>query len=183
MKLDRNINGKKYVVDRILDREGVPRKAILVLPGKDWLDVDSDPQQIIDPPSTMKAGDEIMVGGHGKYGLINNRLLSEIVEAGKVVAGTPAGEVRPECQVAYNRARDVLTAISMLEELGILDWGPAGTESEFFVMKLRDRYAGAGLRGYMDAVQYLGGDREYFDDLRTLEQHAGQNSPFCKKPD
>ena len=54
-------------------------------------------------------------------------------------------------------------------------------ETEFFVIKLKDKYAEAALRAYAsDAAQ---DDLEYAVDVIQLALRAGHHHPLCKKPD
>lgn len=107
--------------------------------------------------------------GRGKYGLIKTRRLAEWENP--ITSRTPTEDFR---------RRAVLDAIEVLQLAGVLDWGPAGTESEFFVIKLRDEYAREALMAYGNAVE---DDQQYADDIYELAQRAGDESPFCKKPD
>jgi hypothetical protein len=117
----------------------------------------------------MKLDRNINGDGHGKYGLINNRKLL------KVLADVSAD------QPIYRKER-VADAIAMLENLGILDWGLEGTESEFFVIKLKDKYADDALMGYALSAN-MDGEGDYARDVEQLAERAGAGSPFCKKPD
>lgn len=72
-------------------------------------------------------------------------------------------------------------AIETLESLGLLEWGEVGSENEFFLIKLKDRSAAAGLRGY--AIDARGYDPEWYREINTLADRAGPHSPFCKTPD
>lgn len=72
-------------------------------------------------------------------------------------------------------------AIETLESLGLIEWGEVGSESEFFLIKLKDRSAAAALRGYSrDAYSY---DREWSQETNALADRSGPHSPFCKNPD
>lgn len=71
-------------------------------------------------------------------------------------------------------------AVHVLETAGILDWG--GTpETEFFLMRLKDKYAGGALVQY--ALNAYPDDPEYARDVMDLSKRAGSNHPLCKKPD
>lgn len=126
----------------------------------------------------MKLDRNINANGCGKYALIKLRSLTELRRV--------------------NRRRDarlleIEAAIKTLERAGILDYGITGTEAEFFVMRLRDKYSGDGLKGYADAVAK---DARKDPDEATskskwqwsievirLARRAGMLSPFCKEPD
>lgn len=109
----------------------------------------------------MKLDRNINGTGRGKYGLILNRKLA-------LAADTAAGA-------------DVNEAICILEAAGIIEWGEEGTASEFFVVKLRDQYAGSTLSVYGTMATH--DDPEYGHDVLRLADRAGSRSPFCKKPD
>lgn len=96
--------------------------------------------------------------GHGKYALINVRLLYQ--------PGMPM---------------EVLAAIQLLADKGVLEWGAVGTENEFFPIKLKDRHAAAALRGYAASIN--GADPEFAKEVLDLADRAGPNSPWCKDPD
>ena len=116
----------------------------------------------------MKLDREINEDGKGKYALIQLRKV----------------EVGSRCW-------------KMLEELhaeGVLEWGCVGDPDEFFVIKLRDRYADSGICGYRQAVQKEAGRNanddakfkdltEYARALLDLEGRAGMLSEFFKDPD
>jgi hypothetical protein len=102
------------------------------------------------------------INGRGKYGLVNSRRLQEILAA--------VGTSRNARNMDDVNAMKVREAVRLLEEEGILDWGAEGTESEFFVIKLRDENAGFE-------------DPELGADVQALADRAGPHSPFFKKPD
>lgn len=102
----------------------------------------------------------------GKYALLKLRKLDEFT-----AIDDPFQEV----------AKPIADAISTLEKAGIIDWGVEGTESEFFVIKLRDVNAPAGLYAYGASANHT--DSEYAGEVWALADRAGTNSQFCKKPD
>ena len=114
----------------------------------------------------MKLDRNVNADGRGKYGLIKNRRIREIIEEHGIADGTATAAVR--------------NALRTLESFGIIDWGDAGTPSEFFVIRLRDIHARAALMAYADDA---GDDPEYRKDVRDLAFRSGSESPFCKKPD
>lgn len=75
---------------------------------------------------------------------------------------------------------DVDAALRTLDEHGILDWGNTD-ETEFFVIRLKDKYAAAALAGYASKARE--DDPEYAYDIAELADRAGENHPNCKKPD
>jgi hypothetical protein len=82
---------------------------------------------------------------------------------------------------SITESNPVLDAIWLLESEGLIDWGEAGTEREFFVIRLRDKFAGAALSRY--AAVAASEDAEYAQEVAGLAHRAGENSPFCKTPD
>ena len=75
----------------------------------------------------------------------------------------------------------VQKAIQHLEHTGLLDWGTVDTESEFFVIRLKDKYAEKALRAYADAAKY--DDPEWASEVYELAGRAGMNSQWCKRPE
>ena len=59
-------------------------------------------------------------------------------------------------------------------------WGYPHSEHEFFVIKLKDKYASAALFAYARAAE--ADDPEYAADVRALAQRA-HNHPNSKQPD
>lgn len=106
--------------------------------------------------------DRNQLGDQNKYALVKNRRVFEIMRAG----GGLADEVQK--------------ALDILKAAGVLDVGDA-VNTEFFVMRLRDEFAGAGLRGYAAAASYV--DKEYADEVRELARRAGTDHPNSKLPD
>lgn len=76
---------------------------------------------------------------------------------------------------------DIDAAIKLLGDRGIIDFGITGTDTEFFVMRLKDKYAGDGLASYGLAAQL--DDPEYAAEIFEMAGRAGMNSPWCKLPD
>ena len=102
--------------------------------------------------------------GGGKYALVNMR------------------EIRRIGGVARNP--DIAEALRILELNGLLDYGNVGTAGEFFVMKLKDKFAYKGLMGYRAAVlQEDPADVDYAQDIHDMAVRAGPNNPNCKFPD
>ena len=104
----------------------------------------------------MKLDRNATTEGRGKYGLIKLRGL--------------------DVQAPHIRA-----ALNTLWEAGALDWGPVGTETEFFVIRLRDVCAQRALHAYAEAADSI--DTEYAAEVMALGDRAGPDSPFCKRPD
>jgi hypothetical protein len=86
-----------------------------------------------------------------------------------------------------------LKAMQLLNSMGILDYGQAESPSEFFLIRLKDKYAMDALAAYADAV--MADSRQEADEakardkyewaveVRRLVARAGELSPFCKQPD
>lgn len=116
----------------------------------------------------MKLDRNINKDGKGKYALIQLR---------KVDAGSEAEGL-----------------LLRLHELGCLEWGCVGKPDEFFVIKLRDKYAQEGLSAYSaavakDASKYANDEdksrsiMQWAIQVQSLCQRAGILSEFCKDPD
>lgn len=106
--------------------------------------------------------------GRGKYALLKLRQLEA-----------------HEPQATFG-SNEVTRAIETLDKAGLIEWGLPNTEGEFFVIKLRDKYAAHALNGYASAVYRddgFDGDCDYFNVVKELAQRAGAHSPFCKRPD
>lgn len=119
----------------------------------------------------MKLDRNINANQRGKYALLKLRRLSEI-------EAWDGGEGE-----ALDR-QAALDAIALLERAGILDWGYAGTEGEFMVMRLKDKFSYRGLMGYFKAIMLEDdADLEYAQDIFDMAKRAGPNSVWCKRPD
>lgn len=114
----------------------------------------------------MKLDRDVNADALGKYAIINLRKLD--AQAGHVDTFT-------------RWTPGVAQALKTLEDLGVLEWGVVGQPDEFFLIKLKDRYAEAALKGY--AAEASADDPEYARAVLEMAQRAGTNSPFCKKPD
>ncbi len=102
--------------------------------------------------------------GHGKYALLLLRKLEDMRR------GT-FGEL-PE---------DIVKALDLLSREGVIDHGEANTESEFFVIRLKDRFAQPALVAYAEAARAV--DREWSDEVWELARRAGPANRWCKDPD
>jgi hypothetical protein len=76
---------------------------------------------------------------------------------------------------------EIERAIKLLEDRGIIDYGNAGSESEFFLIRLKDKYAQAALYAYAEAA--LPDDAEYANEVIDMAKRSGEASPWCKAPD
>lgn len=113
----------------------------------------------------MRLDRNIADNGRGKYALLKLRELDNRMTDG------PFRELDPE----------IAAALQLLTDEGILDDGEAGTSSEFFVIRLRDKYAKAALQAY--AAEAATDDPEYAREVSELASRSGLDSPFCKSPD
>jgi hypothetical protein len=122
----------------------------------------------------MKMDRNINADGRGKYALILMRNLPSAADAQKHVDG----------------------ALDILKFYGMLDYGEAGSPSEFFLIRLKDRFAGDALRAYADAAKEFataklraGDEAEHTSMLAwatavlRLAGRAGDMSDHCKTPD
>lgn len=104
--------------------------------------------------------------GKGKYAIINLRKLQAVIDAG-------------------THQRSTEDAISILEDYGLIEYGAPGTEDEFFVIKLRDRFAHKALGAYATEAfrSTVAGMRDYAHDVAALAKRAGKFSAWVKDPD
>jgi hypothetical protein len=109
----------------------------------------------------MKLDRNINANGTGKYALL---LLRKV-----------------EFDEGAEPDKEVLAAIDLLDKRGVLDWGHEFSAREFFVIRLKDKYAGAALSRY--AAVAASDDPEYAQEVAGLANRAGERSPYCKKPD
>jgi len=117
--------------------------------------------------------------GRGKYAIINLRKLDETRVAMATVDPQTTRNVLPQ---------SLEVALATLQEYGLIEYGEPGTENEFFVIKLKDTYAGAALVAYADAVWRPENaasvdEVTYAEEVRALAKRAGRHSQWCKKPD
>ncbi len=93
-------------------------------------------------------------------------------------------------------AREVREAIGTLAQHGMMDWGYTHSPSEFFLIRLKDRFAGDALRAYADAAKNFattrlraGDDAEHASmlawatEVLRMAGRAGDLSDHCKTPD
>lgn len=103
--------------------------------------------------------------GAGKYAVINLRKLRELCPGGTFSAFTPG----------------VAEALRVLEEVGALEWGAAGAEDEFFLIKLKDIHSQPALTAYARSIEQR--DPEFAIEVLELACRAGPSNRFCKEPD
>lgn len=108
----------------------------------------------------MKLDRNINVDQQGKYAVVKLRAVNAL----------PDTEAAP-----------VAEAIAVLQNAGVLTFGYEGTADEFFVLMLKDKFAGGALVQY--ATNAYPDDPEYAQEVMALSRRAGSNSPFRKSPD
>lgn len=111
----------------------------------------------------MKLDRNVNETGQGKYALLKMREL-RLFEPHSLNDPSPVGD-----------------ALELLSDNDLLDYGEVGTEREFFVIRLRDKYADAALAAYADAAE--ADDPEYAAEIREMLPRSGLRSAFCKVPD
>ncbi len=84
----------------------------------------------------MKLDRNINPDGRGKYALINMRRVAELTAE---TCASPTGEINQ--------------ALRVLAKFGALTYGFESEGEQFFVMKYKDRFTAAGLRGYAKACR------------------------------
>jgi hypothetical protein len=97
--------------------------------------------------------------GAGKYALVNLRRFRDLDAATR------------------SEARDLL---ERLDALGVIDKGAKGESDEFFVIKLKDKYAEPALMAYANAA--VDEDKEWAVQVLALADRAGRH-PDKKTPD
>ncbi|MEY9529907.1 hypothetical protein ABIF70_011048, partial [Bradyrhizobium japonicum] len=117
--------------------------------------------------TTMKLDRNLNADGRGKYGLVLNRKIKEIEEKYGTAAGTAGFAVRE--------------ALKTLASFGVTDWGDT-TETEFFLIRLKDTYAGGALHTYA-SYAVRDGQVEYGREAMEMAKRSGEFHPNCKKPD
>ncbi len=105
----------------------------------------------------MKLDRNINPSGKGKYAVINLRKIPGDPRTPQELAA--AILANPEC----------------------VEFGAVGSQDEFFLIKLKDRYARGPLLRY--AAEAYMDDPEYAAEVDAMSSRAGLLSPFCKKPD
>lgn len=111
----------------------------------------------------MRLDRNINGDGRGKYALILLRKLAAF-----------------ESPETFGQS-EVEKAIETLDKAGLIDWGIVGSESEFFVTRLKDRNAAASLHGYAQEAE-ANGELEWAEEVRDMARRA-QISPWKKRPD
>ena len=76
-----------------------------------------------------------------------------------------------------------------------IEWGEVGSDDEFFVIKLKDRFSKGALKGYRQAISdflktapHQDADThaslsEFRSEVLEMEQRSGIDNPSCKIPD
>lgn len=107
----------------------------------------------------MKLDRNINPYGTGKYAIVNMRAYLN--------APDPHGELQE--------------AFAKLQDAGIIDLGAQGTESEFFLIKLKDRNAYPALVSYATSASST--DPEWAQEVADMALRSGINNRWCKEPD
>lgn len=108
----------------------------------------------------MKLDRNANPSGMGKYALVNLRKVPKNLQT----------------------EQGILSAIDpAVWKPSIIDFGKAGDSDEFFVLRLKDKYAHAALTAYAQAAR--ADDPEYAAEVEELLSRAGPNSIYCKTPD
>lgn len=76
---------------------------------------------------------------------------------------------------------EIIDALTTLERAGVIDYGITGEPDEFFVLRLKDRYAQAALDAY--ALAASADDVEWAAEVERLAARSGPAHPLCKAPD
>lgn len=107
----------------------------------------------------MRLDRNVNVGRMGKYALVNLRRYNELPP---------------------DKASEALDLLSRLDSLGIIDKGVKGESDEFFVLKLKDKYAADALHAYANAA--VDDDQEYAAEVAALATRS-EHHPDKKQPD
>lgn len=76
---------------------------------------------------------------------------------------------------------EVQHALRCLERNGMMDYGEAHGPSEFFLVRLKDRFAQPALQAYADEARMV--DPEWAHQVDELTTRAGTANRHCKTPD
>jgi hypothetical protein len=76
---------------------------------------------------------------------------------------------------------EVWGALQILERHNAIDYGETNSTGEFFVMRLKDQHAYAGLSAY--SADAGARDPEWGAEIMGLARRAGRFNPYCKNPD
>lgn len=112
----------------------------------------------------MKLDRNINNDGRGKYALLKLRVFEEFAKGGEIQ------------ELPY----DIRQALDVLERAKILDWGDT-PDTEFFVIRLKDRYAQSALKAYAEDAAI--DDVEYAAEIERMVQRSGPDHPNCRRPD
>lgn len=102
----------------------------------------------------MRLDRNINDDGKGKYALVLMR---------KVEAGSEAAAL-----------------LARLAEMGVVDWGARHSDSEFFLLRLKDKYAEPALMAYANAA--ADDDKQWATEVLAMATRAA-NHPNKKTPD
>jgi hypothetical protein len=75
-------------------------------------------------------------------------------------------------------------AAAIMENPECVEFGAVGSPDEFWLIKLKDRYAGKALSAYAKAIDLdPDGDQEYCLEMQAIANRSGLAHPLCKRPD
>lgn len=94
--------------------------------------------------------------------------------------GTGKGKYALVLLRAIDEDSEAYSLIQRLSELGVLDEGVRHSDSEFFVIRLKDKYAAPALEAYAKAASE--DDVEWAADISAMAVRA-QHHPAKKQPD
>ena len=77
--------------------------------------------------------------------------------------------------------KKIVKALELLSREGMIDYGEANTESEFFVIRLKDQFAQDALDAYAHAARDV--DPEWSEEVAALALRAGPANRWCKYQD
>lgn len=110
----------------------------------------------------MKMDRNVNDDGMGKYAVVNLRKFNAMTEGSE-------------------QRREVRIALEALQSAGVLELGCVGEPDEFFLIKLKDRFAAPALLAYAEAID--GDDSEFAGEVRDMAMRSGTHNPHCKMPD
>lgn len=113
----------------------------------------------VNPDGAQPAGETSRLPNGGKYALVNLRKL-------------PGGQPRTAADLAA----------LILAHPDCVEFGAAGGDGEFFVVKLKDRYAEPALFAYAGAAR-ANDDGEFAADVEEMARRSGARHPLCRRPD
>ena len=106
--------------------------------------------------------------GRNKYAAVSMRRVADI----------KSDTNRPDRIEAINNA------LAVLFSAGVLNYGEANSDKEFFVIMLKDRFSDMAIGAYALRAMAQGGEfAEYGREVMKMAERSGVYSPFNKLPD